>query len=72
MTHAPSAISRAAAVCLYAALMTHVSVGLIGAHSALLIEGRFAASETFVRALAARCRLPRFLSDYVDGSSCAK
>jgi sugar (pentulose or hexulose) kinase len=45
-------IARAAAVCLYTAMMTHVSLRLIGAQRALLVEGRFAASETFIRALA--------------------
>jgi sugar (pentulose or hexulose) kinase len=43
---------RSAAVALYAALMADVSLGLIGARETLLIEGRFAASETFTRALA--------------------
>lgn len=44
---------RAAAVALYAALMADVSLSLIGAKGVLLIEGRFAASEIFTRALAA-------------------
>jgi sugar (pentulose or hexulose) kinase len=45
-------IACAAAVCLYAAMMTHTLLGLIGARRALLVEGRFASSEVFVRALA--------------------
>lgn len=43
---------RAAAIALYAALMADASLDLIGASGALLIEGRFAASELFTRALA--------------------
>ncbi len=46
-------IARAAAVCRYTAMMTHVLLDLIGSRRTLLVEGRFAASETFVRALAA-------------------
>ncbi len=42
-----------AAVALYAALMADVSLDLIGSRGRLLIEGRFAESEVFVRALAA-------------------
>jgi sugar (pentulose or hexulose) kinase len=44
--------TRKAAVALYLALMADVSLSLIGAKGQLLIEGRFAASETFTRALA--------------------
>ncbi len=40
-----------AAVALYAALMADTSLDLIGAKERLLIEGRFAASELFARAL---------------------
>lgn len=43
---------RAAAIALYAALMTDTQLGLIGARDRLLIEGRFAGSEIFTRALA--------------------
>lgn len=43
---------RRAAVCLYSALVADVSLDLIGARRTLLIEGRFAESDTFVRALA--------------------
>ena len=43
---------QAAAIALYAALMADVSLDLIGAQALLLIEGRFAASELFTRALA--------------------
>lgn len=44
--------ARAAAVALYAALMADASLDLIGSRDCLLIEGRFAASEIFTRALA--------------------
>jgi sugar (pentulose or hexulose) kinase len=40
------------AIGLYAALMTDASLDLIGARRTVLIEGRFAASELFARALA--------------------
>ena len=43
---------RRAAMCLYAALVADVSLDLIGSRSRLLIEGRFAEAEVFVRALA--------------------
>ena len=43
---------RRAAVSLYAALVTDVSLDLIDARSTLLIEGRFAEAEVFVRAIA--------------------
>lgn len=41
-----------AAVCLYAALVADASLSLIGARRAILVEGRFAEAEVFVRALA--------------------
>jgi sugar (pentulose or hexulose) kinase len=41
-----------AAVALYAALMADVSLDLIGSRDRILVEGRFAESEVFVRALA--------------------
>jgi len=44
---------RAAAIALYAALVADTSLDLVGATGKLLIEGRFAASEVFTRALAA-------------------
>jgi sugar (pentulose or hexulose) kinase len=44
--------TRRAAVALYAALMADTALDLIGAAGRLLIEGRFARSEVFVRALA--------------------
>jgi sugar (pentulose or hexulose) kinase len=44
---------RRAAVCLYAALVADASLDLIGARDRLLVEGRFAGAEVFVRALAA-------------------
>jgi sugar (pentulose or hexulose) kinase len=44
--------ARRTAVCLYAAMVTHVSLSLIGSHRAILIEGRFAEADVFVRALA--------------------
>lgn len=45
--------ARRAAACLYAALVTDQALDLIGTHERLLIEGRFAEAEVFVRALAA-------------------
>lgn len=45
--------ARRAAVCLYAALVADASLDLIGSKGRLLIEGRFAEAEVFVRALAA-------------------
>ena len=44
--------ARRAAVCLYAALVAEASLSLIGTKERLLIEGRFAEAEVFVRALA--------------------
>ncbi|MEJ5976899.1 carbohydrate kinase [Novosphingobium sp. PS1R-30] len=44
---------RRAAASLYAALVADVSLDLIGAHERLLVEGRFAEAQVFVRALAA-------------------
>jgi sugar (pentulose or hexulose) kinase len=44
--------ARRAAASLYAALMADTALDLIGAKDRLLIEGRFAASELFTRALA--------------------
>lgn len=44
---------RRAAVSLYAALVTDISLDLIGAKERILVEGRFAESDVFVRALAA-------------------
>ncbi len=41
-----------AAIALYAALMTNTSLDLIGTQDVLLVEGRFARSELFARALA--------------------
>jgi sugar (pentulose or hexulose) kinase len=43
---------RRAAVCLYAALVADTMLDLIGARDRLLIEGRFADADVFVRALA--------------------
>ncbi|KPF93664.1 carbohydrate kinase [Novosphingobium sp. AAP83] len=43
---------RRAAACLYAALVADTSLDLIGASGRLLVEGRFAEAEIFVRALA--------------------
>jgi hypothetical protein len=43
---------RRAAVCLYAALVADVSLDLIGARETILVEGRFAEAEVFVRGLA--------------------
>ncbi len=44
--------SRRAAVCLYAALMADVMLELIGTRDVVLIEGRFAEADVFVRGLA--------------------
>lgn len=51
--HEPgNAAQRQAAIGLYLALVADTSLDLIGARSQILIEGRFAQYETFVRALA--------------------
>lgn len=44
--------ARRAAACLYAALVADASLDLIGSTERLVIEGRFAEAEVFVRALA--------------------
>lgn len=44
---------KRAAACLYAALVADAALDLIGARETLLVEGRFAGAEVFVRALAA-------------------
>lgn len=44
--------ARRAGACLYAAMVTDVSLDLIGSSDCLLVEGRFAEAEVFVRALA--------------------
>lgn len=44
--------ARRAAACLYAALVAETSLSLIGTKQILLVEGRFAEAEVFVRALA--------------------
>lgn len=44
---------RRAAACLYAALVADTALDLIGSGDRLLVEGRFAEAEVFVRALAA-------------------
>lgn len=46
-------IETRAAMCLYAALVTDAALRLIGTKDRLLVEGRFAEAEVFVRALAA-------------------
>ena len=43
---------RRAAVCLYLALTANASLDLIGARQRIVVEGRFAEAEVFVRALA--------------------
>lgn len=43
---------KRAAMCLYAALVTDKALNLIGSKDRLLVEGRFAEAEVFVRALA--------------------
>lgn len=45
--------ARRAAICLYAALVADTSLDLIGSKERLLVEGRFAEADVFVRALAA-------------------
>ncbi len=45
--------ARRAGVCLYAAMVVDAMLDLIGARERILIEGRFAEAEVFVRALAA-------------------
>ena len=45
--------ARRAGACLYAALVADAMLDLIGAKDVLLVEGRFAEAEVFVRALAA-------------------
>ncbi len=45
--------ARAAAAGLYAALMTDTCLELIGSSGSLIVEGRFASTDVFVRALAA-------------------
>ena len=44
--------ARRAAACIYAALVAETSLSLIGTRQTLLVEGRFAEAEVFVRALA--------------------
>lgn len=44
--------ARRAGACLYAAMVTDASLDLIGSTDCLLVEGRFAEAEVFVRALA--------------------
>lgn len=44
--------ARRAAACIYAALVAETSLSLIGTKGKLLIEGRFAEAEVFVRAIA--------------------
>jgi hypothetical protein len=46
------AIGRRTAVCLYAALVADRTLDLIGARERILVEGRFAEAQVFVRALA--------------------
>lgn len=45
--------ARRAGICLYAALVADTALDLIGSRERLLIEGRFAEAQVFVRALAA-------------------
>lgn len=48
----PDAPARTAAAALYAALVVDTSLELIGSRNLIIVEGRFAASELFVRSLA--------------------
>jgi sugar (pentulose or hexulose) kinase len=52
--HGPAltGVPRAAAIALYAALVADAALDQIGSRAALLVEGRFARSQPFVRALA--------------------
>ena len=45
-------VERRSAVCLYLAMTANASLGLIGARERIVVEGRFAEAEVFVRALA--------------------
>lgn len=45
-------MGRRAAVCLYAALVADTALDLIGARERIVVEGRFAEAQVFVRALA--------------------
>lgn len=60
-------MARRAAACLYAALVADAALDLIGARTTLLIDGRFAAAEVFVGALAALRTETRVL--VADGAS---
>lgn len=53
LAHPEDWYQRRAAMCLYAALVADASLDLIGSRDRLLVEGRFAEAEVFVRALAA-------------------
>lgn len=53
MCEPDDAFAKRAAVSLYAALVADASLDLIGACDRILVEGRFAEAEVFVRALAA-------------------
>jgi hypothetical protein len=44
--------ARRTATCIYAALVAETSLSLIGSQQTLLVEGRFAEAEVFVRTLA--------------------
>jgi len=56
---------RRAATCIYAALVAETSLSLIGTKQVLLVEGRFAEAEVFVRALAS---LPPDLAVYTPNA----
>ena len=61
---------RRAAIGLYAALVTDTSLDLVGARDHILIEGRFAEEQVFVRALASlRNDATVYVSDMHDGVS---
>jgi sugar (pentulose or hexulose) kinase len=51
-TRPPDPFARGAAIGLYAALVADASLDLVGARDRLVVEGRFANSQVFVRALA--------------------
>lgn len=64
-------IARGAAICLYSALVADVCLDLVGARERVVVEGRFAAAEVFVRALASLRPNDRlYASSFCDGVSC--
>lgn len=56
------------AICLYAALVADAALDLVGARERLLIEGRFSASQVFVRALASLRPQMSVYTSHADGN----